>query len=151
MLLLLLGLVFVPSNVRAQSQNEQSEIPTVPYCELVRNPAFYNEKLIRVRGVYVLREEHSNVYDPGCLTNPTSKEIDRALNETWVSFDGDHMPMKPEVKQFFERLRDLQSRANVTFVGEFFGPNKNGYGHKNEAHFMLDVIRIERVEPLKSN
>src|SRR4030095_8784553 len=53
----------------------KSEIPTVSSCELERNPARYDQRFISVHGVYAeTGGEYSNLYDPSCLSNPTSEE-----------------------------------------------------------------------------
>lgn len=134
-------------------QLSKSEIPNVSYCELVRNPELYNQNLIRVHGTYQLAGgEYSNLYDASCLKNPTSDQKVKAETETWVWFDDAYETQtNPGIVKIFAQLRDLYGWANVTVVGKFFGSKKHGgYGHLNSARFMLDVIRIEQVEPVKS-
>jgi hypothetical protein len=85
---LLLGLLLLCGDACAQfesriapdeiKQASKSEVPTIAYCELVRNPKRYDREFIRVRGSYLVREEHSNLYDLSCLTNPTAKDTDSA-------------------------------------------------------------------------
>jgi len=128
-----------------------NEVPTVSYCELVRNPARYNQKLIRVHGVYQLAGgEYSNLYDPSCLNNPTARERLRAQTETWVKFDDAlESQTNPGTLKVFGQLRDFYGSADVIVVGKFFGSEKHGgYGHLNSGRFRLDVIRIEHVQPV---
>jgi hypothetical protein len=135
-ILLTFGLLLVCGDVRGQfvspripteeiEQASKSEIRTVSYCELVRNPKLYDKKFIRVHGLYVLREEHSNIYDPTCLVNPTSKEIAKAGNETWIDFNDHYVTQPtPEFAKFKSEIGSLPWQADVVFVGKFFGPKK---------------------------
>lgn len=145
---------FPPAKIEAAEiqQLSKTDIPTVSYCELVRNPARYNQKFIRVHGIYQLAGgEYSNLHDPGCLNNPTVEENFRAEIETWVWFDDAlETQTRPGIFKIFGQLRDLYGWVDVIVVGKFLGSDKHGgYGHLNSGRFMLNVIRIEQVQPVK--
>jgi len=129
----------------------KSEIPTIPYCELLRNPKLFDQKLIRIRGIYALTGgEYSNLYDPSCLNSPTPEEKVRFETETWVWFDEAYETQtNPGIAKIFAQLRDFYGWADVIVVAKFFGSEKHGrYGHLSSARFMLDVVRIEHVQPV---
>ena len=163
-LLLAIGLLVLCGTARAQptpkmdpkeiEQLFKSEIQTVSYCDLVQNPTQYNQKLIRVHGVYAeTGGEYSNLYDPTCLSNPTPTERYLAETQTWVEFNEAYESQtKPGIVKIFDQLRYYYQRADVIIVAKFYGPEKNrGYGHQGVAKLMLDVIRIEQVQPVKQS
>ena len=69
---------------------DASKIPTVTYCELIKNAADYDRKIVRVRGVYFNGFERMFFYDEHCVKNepPTAgKDIPA---ETWIQWDADY-------------------------------------------------------------
>jgi len=118
----------------------------------VRNLKLYNQKFIRVHGVYAeVGGEYSNLYDLSCLNNPASEEKFEAERQTWVWFDDSYeIQTKPGILKVFKQFLDFEGWADVVVVGKFFGSEKHGgYGHLNSGRFMLVVIRIEEVKPVK--
>src|SRR6266853_6576976 len=53
-------------------------IPTVSYCELIRNPNLYAEKLVRVKATWEYGFEMSDLYDPECLGKDHAAWIEMA-------------------------------------------------------------------------
>lgn len=47
-------------------------------------------------------------------------------------------------------IRGKISKANVTIVGRFYGPNKEGYGHLNGYRFEFLIMKAEEAEPTPS-
>src|SRR5258708_7854912 len=109
---------FRPPKIETQEieQLSKSEIPTISYCELGRSPTTYNQKFVRVHGVYVVvGGEYSNLYDLSCLSNPTREEKLEIETQTWVSFDHSFKSQtKPEILKLFELLNDSERLLDVT-------------------------------------
>src|SRR5215210_7638870 len=55
-----------------------SSLPVIPYCDLVRNVARYENRIIRVRGIYSFNMENSAMDDPVCRSEEAW---------TWVEFE----------------------------------------------------------------
>lgn len=82
--------------VRGQEMKTPEDIPTVEYCDLVREPTSYDQKIVRVKVTYVVGFEASIMYDLTC-----------GRRNTWVRFE----PMSEtatsrSVLQKFRRLAD---------------------------------------------
>jgi len=126
--------------------------PTVPYCDLVRNPANFTNQVIRTEAVFSKNLENSVLRDPTC------KE-----SYTWVEFDPAYVYSSDEVKIRFSELTCLKQarcdgRARVTAVGRFEGPSETGYGHLGCCPYRFSIMRIEKTEaepsstaPLETN
>jgi hypothetical protein len=166
-----IGLLALGST-HVDATNPIVDVPTLEHCALVANPAPYDGKEIRVRGIY-------SVCGPG-----DSKFFSSACSDgksLWVEFDPSYQTdSNPKaVKSLLEMTRKSGARsvphrsqvlldyraANVEFVGRFaasnpykqtdipptdlpfgpFAPNRNGYD------YVFHVLRVERVKPLPKN
>jgi hypothetical protein len=125
---ILIALVLpVLSLINYGRNNEPSDIPTMAYCDLVRNPTDFNEKIIRVRGAYRVGFEWSELYCSNC-----SERSDR----TWIEFSDELCPKSKEIKG--DRI------ANVVFVGKF--QTGRLYGHENGYRHQLVVTCVESAQ-----
>ena len=61
---------------RAQERKDDDGVPTVAYCDLLRDPASYDLKVIRVKVMYMSAFEGSSMYDLAC-----------ERKDSWVVFD----------------------------------------------------------------
>ncbi len=126
---------------------DASKIPTVTYCELIKNAADYDRKIVRVRGVYFNGFERMFFYDEHCVKNepPTAgKDIPA---ETWIEWDDDYgrQDRSHEAKQY--HAVKSGERRDVTVIGKFFGTrdiNNTGSG-KHQLRVML-VENVSNVE-----
>jgi hypothetical protein len=120
--------------------------PTVPFCELVRNPAHYEKSVIRTRVVLRVDLENEVLYEPEC---------DFPEGHVWAEFDPSYVYSDPQLK---EKLGELLRRTatnptrtlQVTIVGRFEGFNGKGYGHLNGYRFRFSIMRIEQADPVVS-
>jgi hypothetical protein len=109
----------------------QSGIPTVDYCDLIRNPALYDGKEIRLRGVYTVSGKSDSSFFSSSCGSGTS---------LWVDFGPTYQSCtKPAlVKRLAEMVRKsgwrwgrphvtvivvVYRRAAVEFVGTFRAAN----------------------------
>ena len=149
--------------VAGQEQKQPQEILSVAYCDLVREPTFYDNKVVRVTANYLAAFEGSIMSDSAC---------DR--KDTWVRFDAKIKDATPrKIWKKFDRLTDTSPeyknggvnypsrQVKVTWVGLFLGVKRAqkignltlplGYGHLNGFDFQFVVQKVEEVSKLESN
>ena len=114
-----------------------AKTPVIAYCDLVRDPARYEKRIIRVRGTFSVGMESSALEDPLC----------RSENAwTWV------------VSEPYSNFGDALSAANIrrgdsaqaVFLGKFSGPNDEGFGHLNGYRYQLSVMKVEEMKSLSN-
>ena len=146
----------------AQEQKTLPKIPTVAYCELVRQPAFYDNKVVRVTANYFVGFEGSLMSSPAC-----GKE------DTWVEFAAELERATPfKIGKKFDSLTDTSPEYNngsvnypsrqvkVTWVGLFQGIKATqtigkqtfslGFGHMNGFDFQFVAQKVEFVGKMVS-
>ena len=150
--------------VRGQEKKTPEDIPTVAYCDLVREPASYDQKIVRVKVTYVVGFEASIMYDLTC-----------SRKDTWVRFESvSETATNRSVLQKFRRLSDATPertrdgginyptrRVEVVWLGRFEGvkPAQKigeqtfslGFGHQNYYDYQFNVQRIEKVNPISKD
>jgi len=142
---------------RAQSTTT-AQIPTVEFCDLIRNAADYDGKQVRVRAVYFSAFEISSLGEP----TGRSCHVDAMV---WVNFDPSvESNSKPQiVKRYLDSIYAWRIDADgktegkwllwetpVVFTGVIHKPNGRGYGHTNIYSHEFVVSSIEEVgEPKK--
>jgi len=147
------------------------DIPTVEHCALVANPASYDGKEIRVRGVYaVCGTDDSKFFSSSCSDS----------NSLWVEFDPTYQTCSKSkaVKLLAEMTRKSGVRwgrphvtvivadyraAEVEFVGTFTASNPYKQpevpqttespfrpirSNQERADFVFKVSCVEKVKPL---
>lgn len=134
------------NNASIPDNKSSSEPPAVAFCDLVRDPARYDGKVVRTSAIVAVGFEVAIVYDPKC--GETEKRA-------WYDFD--MSSYNPEEKGW-KALRQLLfpeskeqkgrygGRARATMIGRFDASDKNGYGHLNQYHFQFTIKRVERAE-----
>ena len=114
------------------------DVITVDYCDLLRKPELYEQRLVRVQAVYRYGYEWSELYCPNCLTE----------DRTWVDFDESFESCtKPEVAQKISDNGFKGRTVSVLFVGKFQGSG-SGYGHMNAYRSSFLVGCVERAKIL---
>jgi hypothetical protein len=147
--LILLGLLCALSvSAQNKTDNQAANVPTVNYCELRKNPELYNNKIIRVHGIYESGFEVSIFYDEAC-----SKDF-LARAETWIwvlSRNGNCSDQKTRetIETFYSGKAD--SKLEVTFIGLFNKAKEDGgFGHLGGYKFQIKVSCIEEAKLLPS-
>jgi len=141
-LLLIAILILLATDGMSQEVNGVGEIPTVSFCDLVKNPDRYEKKIIRTTAIHVWYYHGTFLYHPSCKnadgvdagfeSSPqfkTSSAVDRQLQKL-ISHYG----------------KEGSARAGVTVIGRFSNWDGIGYGHLNYARFRFDVMSFESAK-----
>src|SRR5262249_52876486 len=120
-------IMIVLSLINHGQTGKSSDIPTMSYCDLVRNSREFDGKIIRVRGAYRVGFEWAELYCSNCS--------ERA-EKTWIEFSEEECPKSKKIKG--DRI------VNVTFVGKF--QTGQLYGHENGYKHQLVVTCVEAAE-----
>jgi hypothetical protein len=155
--------LIMPQPATSTTSPAQVEVPTVDYCQLLREPSSYDKKVIRLKALYVAGFEVSAFEHPSC---------DKDRSSTWVEFDQTgssctdqkvrkafdaifHPPRKSK-KGVFEIPGP--ARAEIVVVGRFEGPKPGipvgpegrriltGHGHMNAYKYKFVVQCVEQVK-----
>ena len=163
---ILFGVVFLALSclsITGQEQKPPQEIPTIAYCDLVREPIFYDNKVVRISVNYIAAFEGSIIRDSDCDGK-----------DTWVRFDAKVKDATPrKIWKKFDRLTDTSPEyknggvnypsrlVKVTWIGLFQGVKRAqkignltlplGYGHMNGFDFQFVVQKVETVSKIASN
>ncbi|CAN5363704.1 hypothetical protein BH10ACI1_BH10ACI1_19410 [soil metagenome] len=151
-------------SVAAQTQKIPQEIPTVAYCDLVLEPALYDNKVVRVKANYFVAFEGSIMSDSACDGK-----------QTWVKFDNDIEKSTPrKIWKKFDHWTDASAVRNkrggidypsreviVMWVGLFQGVKATqtigkltlslGFGHMNGFDFQFTAQKVEAVSKVASD
>jgi hypothetical protein len=144
-----------------QAKLDLASATTVDFCDLVHRAAVYDQKLIRVRALYIAGFEGSQF-----------RKLDCDDKDVWVEFDPSlERNSKRKVFKTFSRLTDTSPvvtpgggldhptrTVEVVAVGRFDGARQSykvgnmtrtqGYGHLNGFDFRFTVLLIEEVKAL---
>lgn len=125
------------------TRGPESKVPTVSFCDLIRDPARFDNKTVRTRAIFFRNLENEDLNDPTCGIEDTY---------VWVEFDPGYVSADDELKKEFDRtLCPSQpcptGRAKVTVVGRFDGPSGGPYGHLGGYRFRFLLMRLESAEP----
>jgi hypothetical protein len=161
-LIILTVLLALPQHGKPSGSHAQSEVPTVDYCELLRDPATYDKKVIRVKVLYVAGFEVAAFEHPQC-------DEERS---TWVEFDQSESSctdkkMRKAFNALFNPPRKRKkgvyeipgpARAEMIVVGRFEGPRPcipigpegrrvlTGHGHLNAYKYKFVVQCVKQVK-----
>lgn len=122
-----------------ESKSSASAAPealNVAYCDLLRAPASYDGKLVRVRATYRYGFEWSEFYCTDCSEK----------GRTWVDYDESYESCtKSKFRKKLEGNGEIGRTVNVVAVGKFYGSG-GGYGHMNAYRYKFLVHCVERAE-----
>lgn len=141
----------IPDKAQKEERVEsQSKILNVAFCDLLRNPDFYDGKDVRFRATFVSSSMHlvSTFYDKACNDKNYL---------TWAEFDESSVKAssKPDVIRKLEKevllpeTNFVTSETELLVTGVFHKPNKTGYGRDYKYRFMITVNSIERIGDTK--
>lgn len=151
-------------STKAQERKVSEEVPTISYCDLVREPSLNDQKIVRVKVTYIVGFEGSIMYDLSC-----------GREDSWVKFDPVvETSSDSKVLKRFWRLANAKPerthggginypirRVEVVWVGRFEGikPTQKigertfsfGFGHLNAFDYQFNVQRIEQVNSVPAS
>jgi hypothetical protein len=120
--------------------NDQA--PTYSLCEIVRNPAKFDKKIVHTRAIFFSNTENQVLYDPDCDEDDVS---------IWAAFGDSYTYSSEETKVAFNQLlcptpSCLRGKVAVEIVGRFDSTDNNGYGHLSAYRFRFVIMQIKRAE-----
>ncbi len=109
----------------------KSDLPTVSFCDLVREPAKYEGKTVRVKGIYRTSFEVSELTGPECL-GPRRR--------AWLSIAANQCPDSKNIggEEFYGKL------ADIVAIGTFHSAGGR-FGHLGGYPFEFNVACVESV------
>ena len=115
--------------------SSMSDIATIAYCELIRNPEKYDGKVVRTNATYRFGFEWAEFYCLDCWDGE---------HRTWVDYEDELCPKSKKIKG-----NDLRGRTvNVQVVGKFYGAGRMGYGHMNAYQYKFVVSCVESAKTI---
>jgi hypothetical protein len=134
-----------------------SETPVVSLCDLLRKPADYDGKEIKVRAQYHIGFEYLSLDDPSCKDYAVVTTPHWIGNVVWAEFDESvEATTKPEIYSDFKRLASVccpagwrDTEVELLVVGKFSRAGDKGYGHLGRYALQLVISRIEEVRDTK--
>lgn len=150
----LLGLALVLQSclLSARAPTQFPDTPTVDFCELIKDSAVWDQKVVRVRATYFAAFEVAIFRDKECE------------GTVWATFDPTYDEnTAPKVQRTFDYLMYPASEAGpqnmavrLVVVGRFDGVKhtstlpggktfSTGFGHLGGYDYQLNVLAIEEV------
>ena len=128
-----------------------SKIPTVTYCDLIKNAARYDKKIVRVRAIYFNEFERTFLYDEICKTDQPPFAPEKVPAETWAQWDKSLLTKgDSEEAKTNHQLKGF-GRKDITVVGKFDSTNGQGdanvpnlFGHLNCCRYQFSIMRLEK-------
>lgn len=128
-------LLILPSITIVAQTSGSSEVTDVVLCDLLKHPEKYDQKHVRVKGIFRSVFEVSELYCPDCYDE--NKRV-------WIEptkIDDECLKSKQT-----RRLRKGETFL-VVFVGKFHAFQRS-YGHLNAYKFQIDVKCVEESKVL---
>lgn len=131
----------------SQAKNqEQSEIPTVSFCELTNNPEKYADKIIRTEESYIVWWESSYLYSETCIDNKQKihnvTDCEATDEKCLKDFSAEWKKLEPYMRSKKSKYQTT-FRVKAVFVGRFVGPGT--YGHLGSFEYEFRVQKVEKV------
>ena len=131
---------------------DSSKIPTVSYCDLIKNARAYDKKIVRVRAIYFSGFEKIYLYDDRCEANQPPSAPENVPAETWAQFDKSFETKGDSAAAKLNNQLNNFGRKDVTVVGKFYSTGEDGdqnapnrFGHLNCCRFQFSIMRVENV------
>jgi hypothetical protein len=114
-----------------------SSVPTVFYCELIRDPNLYEGKLVRVAATWNYGFEWSYLYHRDCIGRE---------NKAWVEFVDEDKGCE-RTKKVSKKLKDkFDNKADIVAVGTLQGGG--GYGDGGyQYQFVITCLEEAKQTP----
>jgi hypothetical protein len=140
--------IYVCAARGSQGTAASDQVPTVTYCELMKNPKRYHDKVVRVNALFARDFEVSSLYDQEDCTK--GKPDYASLSSTWVGYDktfvmdgdSDEAKNNQKVSGF--------GRWSITAVGRFRrAEDPHRFGHLACCKYSFALMKIENSEKLR--
>jgi hypothetical protein len=138
--IVLLAAVFVcfQHSLLAQTQlNQPDTIPTITFCEMVRQPQLYFEKTIRITATFEIRTEGSTLNDGGC---PRSHDDQIGANTIRIDDEQVRLLVR-DFGKIWARTSGIHPR--VTVVGILRNVSRKAF---DWYRYRFDIIRFDQIQ-----
>lgn len=139
-------------NITETQPTDLSKIPTATYCELVKNAAEYDRKIVRLRVIYFIGFEKTYFYDSRCEKDSAPEAPENVPAQMWAEWDKTLMTKGDSDEAKMNRQLNGFGRKDVTVIGRFYSTNEqnerdapNLFGHMNCCRFLFRIMRVEKV------
>lgn len=129
-----------------------SKVPTVTYCELIKNAADYDKKIVRVRAIYFNAFERTYLYDERCEIAQSPVAPEKVPAETWAEWDKSLVTKGDSETAVLNRQLNGFGRKDVLLIGKFNSSRAEGdanfpnlFGHLNCCRFQFQIMRLEKL------
>lgn len=130
-------LVLLPASLSSGKASAQtSEIPTITFCEMVKNPRLYFDKPVRLTATLQMATEASYLKDDAC---PLSHDDQIGLRY----FNSDEKEQQ-RLREDVHKIRTIEygSRAKVTVVGALRNSSRRDFAW---YRYRFDISRFEDI------
>jgi hypothetical protein len=141
----------ITGNVNSEPP-DLSKVESVTYCELIKNSARYNHKIVRIRAVYFTSFEQMYLYDDTCEIGKTPTAPEKVPAETWAEWDKSFVSKGDSDEARLNRELNGFGRKDVMVIGKFNSTNEqndenapNLFGHMGSCRFQFQIMRLEQI------
>jgi hypothetical protein len=135
-----------------------SKVETVTYCELIKNAAKYDHKIVSVRAIYFTSFEQMYLYDDTCEIGKTPTAPKKVPAETWAEWDKSFVSKGDSEEAKLNGKLNGFGTKDITVIGRFNGINEQddtdapiGFGHLNCCRFLFQIMRLEKIVTQESD
>jgi hypothetical protein len=131
-----LNLAKLPADAKQSPAVAQEEIPTVDFCEMVKHPAIYFDKTIRITAAYQIGDEGSNLINVRCV-----QSHDDSIGAGFVRIDDAQMKaVNRTVEKIMSGKAGVQPR--ITVVGLLRNSSRHDFAW---YRYRFDIVRFEDI------
>lgn len=119
---------------------QTEEIPTIGFCEMVKSPELYFDKIVRLRATYQMATEGQYLTDERC---PLSHDHQIGVGHQAVLDEKQRDILNTELRKI--SLHEYGGRAMVTVVGTLRNASRHDFVW---YQYRFDIIRVEKISPV---
>jgi hypothetical protein len=112
------------------------QVPTVNFCDLIRNSNTYDKKEVRIKALFRVGYEWEEIYCLDCYD---------ADHRTWIKFDEDVESCTK--REIIKLIGAREGTFSIVAVGEFQSSGSR-YGHMGAYRYQFVVKCIEKATKL---
>ncbi len=142
-ILLFLLLLAMNQTMHGQEKTTSAteEIPTVAFCEMVKNPKLYFDKTVRLTAIYKMATEAQYLSDENC---PLSHDDQIGIRYADINEQQREL-LRREFAKF--RSNEYGGQARVTIVGILRNKSRRDFAW---YRYRFDIISLEKISHLVS-
>jgi hypothetical protein len=137
-----------------QSNNGEIAPEKAGFCNLVKNPRRYDQKLILTEAALVKNFQPRVDGGEPFLYNPNCAGSEHMVLWEQLEEESDPEVSKQHDKAFSDAEKKSETgRARVKVIGKFMTAKDGGrgFGHLDGWRLMLKVVKVEKYEPVSSS